>query len=55
MGSVAGAIDNLGHQGHHLVEVSWGGQVAHIGEEPNVEVHGPAHCRRQSMGWQSSG
>jgi hypothetical protein len=52
MGSVAGPIDNFGYQGHHLVEVSWGGQVAHVGEDPNVEVHGSAHCRRQSMRWQ---
>jgi hypothetical protein len=52
MGSVGGRIDNLGHQGHDLVEVSWGGQVADAGEDPNVEVHGSAHCRCQSMGWQ---
>jgi hypothetical protein len=52
MGSVSGRIDNLSHQGHHLVEVSWGGQVADAGEDANVEVHGSAQCWCQSTGWQ---
>ena len=35
-----------------LVEVSWSGQVTDAGEDPNVEVHGSAHGRCQSIGWQ---
>jgi hypothetical protein len=46
MGSVGGRIDNLGHQGHYLVEVGWGGQVAGAGDDSNVDVHGSARCWR---------
>ena len=43
--SVGGPIDDLGHQGHDFVEVSWRSEVSDAGEDPNVEVHGSAHCR----------
>jgi hypothetical protein len=44
-----GRIDHLGHEGHHLVEVCGGGQVADTGKDANVKVHCAAHCRYQSI------
>jgi hypothetical protein len=44
--SFGGWIDHLGRQGHHLVEVSGDGEVTDAGEDPNLEVHGSADCRR---------
>lgn len=43
LGSTGGRIYNLSNQRHHFVKVIWGGQVADIGEDVQVEVHGSAH------------
>jgi hypothetical protein len=45
-------IDNLGHQGHHLVEVTRRDQVTDAWKDATVDIDRAAHGRQEAPGRQ---
>jgi len=45
-------IDNLGHQGHDLVEVTRRDQVTDAWKDATLDIDRAAHGRQEAPGWQ---